>query len=125
MTKVDEAIRRALSADDLRAYQSLGREQSVIEQAMAAFQNQSRLLAVAGWAGGFLLFGAAAFATWRFLHVPEIREMLMWGAGATLALAGLGLVKVWFWLEMQKNAVLRELKRLELQVACLIADEPK
>jgi hypothetical protein len=27
---------------------------------------------------------------------------------------------VWFWLERQKNAVVREVKRLELQVASLV-----
>jgi hypothetical protein len=28
---------------------------------------------------------------------------------------------VWFWLELQKNAIMREVKRLELQVASLAA----
>ena len=44
---------------------------------------------------------------------------MMWGAGAGLAVAGLALIKVWFWMEIQKNAIVRELKRVELQVANL------
>jgi hypothetical protein len=31
------------------------------------------------------------------------------------------LVKVWFWLELQKNAIVREVKRLEVQVASISA----
>jgi hypothetical protein len=31
------------------------------------------------------------------------------------------ILKIWFWMEMHKNAVLREVKRLELQIARLAA----
>ena len=47
--------------------------------------------------------------------------MLRWGGASALGFAGLALVKVWFWMEMQKNAIMREVKRLELQVASLAA----
>jgi hypothetical protein len=121
MTHVDEAIRRALSPDDVRAYDALGREPSLVVQAMQAFQTQHRLFALAGWLGGFALFGVAVWAAWRFWQAPDVRGMLMWGGLTTFALAGLGLVKLWFFMEMQKNNILRELKRLELQVASLVA----
>jgi hypothetical protein len=42
-------------------------------------------------------------------------------AASALAFAGLALIKVWFWLELQKNAIVREVKRLEVQVASLAA----
>ena len=63
---------------------------------------------------------ACGFA-WRFVHAPHVGEMLRWGAATALALAGVLLVKVWFWLELQKNAIVREVKRLELQVASVAA----
>ncbi|WP_340644627.1 DUF6768 family protein [Phenylobacterium sp.] len=121
MSKVDEAIRRALSPEDVRAYDALGQEQSIIAEAMQAFQAQHRLVAVGGWLAGFSLFAVAAWAGWRFWQAADTRDMLLWGALAGVALSGLGLVKLWFWMEMQKNAIVRELKRLELQVASLIA----
>lgn len=121
MTKADDAIRRALSPDDLRAYDALGREPSLFAEALGAFRSQHRLFAVAGWLGGFLLFGVAAWAAWRFWNAPDVRAMLLWGGLATFALAGLGLVKLWFFMEMQTNRMVRELKRLELQVASLVA----
>lgn len=121
MTKVDEAIRRALSPEDARAYDALGREPSLLAEAMAAFQNQHRLVSVGGWLAGFALFAVAAWAGWRAWLAPDLRGLLLWGGLAFFALAGLGLVKLWFFMEMQKNAILREVKRLELQVASLIA----
>lgn len=34
---------------------------------------------------------------------------------------GLGLIKLYFFMEFQKNAIIREIKRVELQVAGLTA----
>jgi hypothetical protein len=76
---------------------------------------------VAGWFAGFPLFGAASVMAWRFLNATEIEDLLRWGAASALAFGGLALVKVWFLMELQKNAVMREVKRLELQVVSLAA----
>ena len=75
----------------------------------------------AGWIAGFVLFGVACILAWRFVNAPELADMLRWGAASALAFMGVALVKVWFWLELQKNAIVREVKRLELQVASLAA----
>jgi|GraSoiStandDraft_4_1057263.scaffolds.fasta_scaffold260788_2 hypothetical protein len=121
MTHVDEAIRRALSPDDLRAYDALSRDQNLLQQAVGAFQSQNRQLAFAGWLLGFALFAISIFGFWRFALASDIRQMLIWGAVGGMAMMGLGLVKLWFWMEMQKNAVVREIKRLELQISVLLA----
>ena len=121
MTKVEDAIRRALSPEDLRAYDALGREPSLLAEALGAFQTQNRLVAIGGWLGGLLLFAVGAWAGWRFWSAPDVRGMLLWGGLTTFALAGVGLIKLWFFMEMNKNSIVRELKRLELQVASLVA----
>jgi hypothetical protein len=121
MTKAEDAIRRALSPEDLRAYEALGREPSMFAEALGAFQTQNRLIAIGGWVAGFLLFGVAVLAAWRFWQAPDVRGMLLWGGVAMFSLTGLGLIKLWFFMEMHKNAILREMKRLELQVASLVA----
>jgi hypothetical protein len=57
--------------------------------------------------------------SWRFWFAHELADMLRWGAGSALAFVGIALIKVWFWLELERNAIVREVKRLELQVASL------
>tara|TARA_R110000868_G_scaffold358814_5_gene620580 strand:- start:2282 stop:2437 length:156 start_codon:yes stop_codon:yes gene_type:complete len=42
--------------------------------------------------------------------------MLKWGIGSLMFLLGLSMLKLFAWLQMDKNALLRELKRLELQL---------
>ena len=94
---------------------------SPCRQKMPTFLNSWDRIA-AGWIAGAALFVAGWVLASRFLQAEELAEMLRWGAASALAFAGLALVKVWFWLELQKNAVVREVKRLEVQVASLAAE---
>jgi hypothetical protein len=49
----------------------------------------------------------ASVLAWQFVQAEDLGDMLRWGAASALAFAGLALIKVWFWLELQKNAIVR------------------
>jgi hypothetical protein len=119
MTDLDQSIRESLSAEDTELFDRLGADQALHRQVLATFEGQLRWFNTAGWIAGFVLFGAASVSAWNFVQAQEVGDMLRWGAASALALAGLALIKVWFWLELQKNAIVREVKRLEVQVASL------
>ena len=125
MTTIDDAIRRALSPADLQAYEALSRELSPVGEAIGMFRNgrggYTWAVAVAGAAFGAL----GGYSAWRLLNATDIREMLGWLLLAIFIMLTLALVKLWFWLEMQRNAVVREVKRLELQIASLVALVPR
>ena len=58
----------------------------------------------------------------RLASVLVALLMLAWLACcAALAFLSLGLIKLWFWMELKSNAIVREIKRVELQVAGLAA----
>ncbi len=119
MSQLDQALRRALSPEDLRLLDDLSREEPLIIQALKAFQDQHRVVGVLGWVGGFGLFGVACYFAYRFVEATDLRTMILWGAAAGLAVVAFTMIKLWFFMEMQKNSILREVKRLELQVASL------
>lgn len=121
MNDLDQAIRQSLSAEDAALLDRLGADQALHRQVLATFEGRLRWFNVAGWLAGVALFGVACVLAWRFVQAEELRDMLRWGAASALAFAGIVLIKVWFWLELQKNAVVREVKRLEVQVASLAA----
>jgi hypothetical protein len=68
-----------------------------------------------------VFFVLAIWCGVRFFRAPEIRDMLIWGAGCGMFLAGTMGLKIWFWMDMQRSMTSREIKRLELQVASLAA----
>jgi hypothetical protein len=49
----------------------------------------------------------------------DVREVVLWSVGAVITMLGVAMLKMYFWMEVNKNIVLREVKRLELQVARL------
>jgi hypothetical protein len=121
MDDLDRAIRQSLSAEDTELFDRFGADQTLRRQVLATFDGRLRWLNAAGWIGGVVLFAAACVFASRFLSAQDLEDMLRWGAASALAFAGVVLVKVWFWLEFHKNAIVREVKRLEVQVASLAA----
>lgn len=121
MNDLDQAIRQSLSAEDAALLDRLGTDQALHRQVLATFEGRLRWFNMAGWIAGVVLFGVACVLAWRFVQAEELGDMLRWGAASALAFAGIALIKVWFWLEFQKNAIVREVKRLEVQVASLAA----
>ncbi len=121
MTHIDDAIRQALSADDAKFLEAYGADQPLPHQLLETFRGRLGWLNAAGWLLGFIAFGATVYCGWRFLSAPDVAGMLRWGAAAAVAVISLLGVKLWFWMALQTNAVLREVKRLELQVARLAA----
>ena len=121
LNELDDAIRKALSAEDARVFEQFSREQALHRQVFATFQGTNRWINALGWIAGLVLFVLGCYFWSRFARAEEVRHMILWASCAAVAFLGLGLIKVWFWLELQKNAIVREIKRVELQVASLAA----
>jgi hypothetical protein len=121
MSKLDEAIHQALSAED-RAFLAKF-DQSPIQEVLETFSGKWGALNFFAAMITFAVFGAAVYCAWNALSVTAVRETVLWSAGALLAMLAVGMLKIYFWIEMNKNVTLRELKRLELQIARLAARE--
>jgi hypothetical protein len=119
MTDYDQTVRSALSAEDARLYDALGRSQNPVQAAFATLSSEHRLFAIGGWVFGVVMFAVAIYAASQFFEAETPRGMIGWTAGAIIALFALGFIKIWFFMEIQKNAVLRALKRVELQISAI------
>ncbi len=121
MDSIDERIRKTLSSEDRAFLEQLDSSSSLYGDIAASFRGHMRWVNILGWAAGFALFAVAVYCGWQFVSQADARGMQLWGAGATLSILGLALIKLWFWMELQKSAIVREIKRVELQVAGLTA----
>jgi len=121
MESIDERIRKALSSEDRQFLEQLDTSSSLYGDVVATFHGHMRWLNALGWVFGFVLFAVAVYCGWQFFAQSDLRSMQLWGAGAMVSALGLGLIKLYFFMEIQKNAIIREIKRVELQVASLTA----
>jgi len=58
----------------------------------------------------------------RFLAAEEVPDMIRWGAGFFLCFGTVLSGKLWYWMQMERVAMTREIKRVELLVAHLAAE---
>lgn len=118
---LDQKIREALRAEDEELFAEFGGEQNVFEQLADSFRGRSRWFSIMAFAGMALLTIIAASSAYLFYQAETLRELIGFAGGFFFCLSGIGMMKVWFWMEMNKNTMTREIKRVELQIARLSA----
>ena len=118
MNEFDDKIRAALRAEDTDIFKNAD-EPSMFEQAMTTLRGQQRLVNAYAIVVMLAVMALAVWSAIEFFQATELQNALGWATGFLLCGMAGGLMKVWFWMQMDKYVILREVKRLELQVARL------
>jgi hypothetical protein len=124
MDDLDRRIEEALGAEDRALLERLG-EQGLVDQWSGVYRGASGGFARLASVVIVALVAAAAYCGWRFVGATAALDAARWGAGAVVGLGMVAFVKLWFWLRMESNRVLREVKRLELRFACEFGKAPR
>jgi uncharacterized membrane protein len=124
MTKhneIDEQIRAALADVPHTELAGPFEEAGVIEQFRSTFRGRNRWLSwiVLFWA--FAFFVLAVVSAVKFFQAEDVEQQVFFGAGFIVCMIANAMLKTWQWMQMDKAVILREIKRLELQVARLTA----
>jgi hypothetical protein len=110
--EMDDAIHRAM--------RSGATEPPLLTQVTEAMAGRTWWFNVVGVAVLLAFTALAVLSVVRFFHSTETRDMIMWATIFIFCDTSVGMLKLWYWVRMNRNAVTREVKRLELQVARLI-----
>jgi hypothetical protein len=122
MTNIDRAIRDALSKEDAEFLASF-EAKNALSEALGTFSGRWGAMNIFAAMITFALFGVFVYCAWNAFTVSDVRATVTWSAGALWAALAVAMLKMYFWMELNKNAVLREVKRLELQIARVAARE--
>lgn len=106
--KIQAALRRAQTGGEPAG------EPNLAEEVLAAFRGRHRWLSALFVGVNLVFFAGLLWAGARFLQAGSVPAQLQWGALAFVCLFAMSFIKLWFWLELHSNRVLRELKRVEL-----------
>jgi hypothetical protein len=121
MNKIDELIGRALTEDD-RALLARHAEPGYFAQALGLFRGpQAWVMWITNIAGGIAFF-AGLYALWRMAEAPDAVSAVKCGIGALFLFQVTLLGKLLSMARLEANRLLREVKRLELQVSLLAAE---
>lgn len=119
--KLDEMIGKALTDED-RALLARHGEPGYLAQAFGLFRGRMAWVMWVAYAAGAIAFVIGAYALWQMVATSEVLSAVKWGVGALFLFQITTLTKAFMGSHMEANRMLRELKRLELQVSLLRAD---
>ena len=118
MSKIDELIGKALTEED-RALLASHAEPGYIHQAFGIFRGpMGWVMWVVNIAAGAAFVGGL-YAVWHMFSAADALAAVKWGVGSLFLFQVTAMCKTFMGNHMEANRMLRELKRVELQVSLL------
>lgn len=118
MNKIDNLIGQALTEEDRALLTNLG-EPGYVTQALGLFRGpQAWAMWLINIAGGVAFF-VGVYAIWQTFGTSDVLVAVKWGVASLVLFQITMLCKILTVNRMESNRLLRELKRVELQVSLL------
>ena len=114
MNTFDDDIRAAVRGEDTAGNEGL------IEQVAATFRTRMRVWVLLIWCLTAVWAAVAVWAASLFLRAATARDWIMYATVFQFAAISVAMLKIWYWMEVNRNTHTREIKRVEVQVAKLI-----
>ncbi|WP_103067944.1 DUF6768 family protein [Aquimarina sediminis] len=115
---IDQLIKETLTQEEAKFYDELD-EQNLIEMIGGLFKTKHRWIIILMNIVTLVAFVFLVYCIVQFLATDNTNELIRWFAGGCICAMFMIMTKLFAWMQMDKNALLREIKRLELQVSSL------
>lgn len=116
--EVDVLIKEALTEEEAKFYDSLD-EQNVFQMLGGVFDGKNKWIIIMMNIVSFIALGFFVYCTVQFFNTDVTNELITWAIAGVFCMLIISMLKVFVWMQMDKNSIIRELKRLELQVSTL------
>ncbi len=117
--EIDKLITESLSKDEAEFYKTLD-EENVFKMWSGVYTGKNGWIAIIQSVFITIFVFAAIYCGYRFFTVETVAEMLRYGAGMFIFMMFTAFLKLWLWNQIDKNSILRKIKRIEFQVAVLM-----
>ena len=118
MEEIDQLIRDTLNQEEAKFYDALD-EQNIFEMLFGLFKGKNAWLNILLNIVIVAFFVLFIYSGVQFFNAETTEGLIKWGFGSLTFLLCISMLKLFAWMQMDKNAILREMKRLELQVMSL------
>lgn len=122
--EIDQLIKEALTEEEAKFYDSLD-EQNVFQMIFGVFDGKNKWIMVLMNIVSFAALGFFIYCTVQFFNTDVTNELIKWSIGGMFCILMISMLKIFIWMQMDKNSIIRELKRLELQVSTLSSKLPE
>ena len=115
---IDKLIRDTLTQEEAKFYDDL-EEQNLLQMVSGLFSGKNSWIVIVMSIVQVIFFGIFIYCAIQFFNTEVTNELIKWGVFGTISLIGSSMLKLFSWMQMDKKAIVREIKRLELQVSSL------
>lgn len=117
MSELEDLIRKALREDE----ETVPEPPAAGSRLMELFMRRSRWVAAFAWMKMLGCLAIALASGAAFFAADSTRWQIVWATLVTVGFLGFATWWIWYWMALNRSAALRELKRIELQLAELRA----
>ncbi len=118
MHDIDELIKETLTQEEAKFYEELD-EQSLLGMVGGLFNTRNSWVIIMMLIVNLVAFTVFIYCLVQFLSTDNTNELIKWGCAGFFCVMLTAMLKLFSWMQMDKNALLREIKRLELQISSL------
>ena len=97
-------------------------EESLFDMTAQLFRGRALHITILVVVLVFAFMGLMVYSAVRFFDATEVKDLILWAVLFMYGSLAVAMLKLWTWMDMHKNSVTREIKRLELQMARLRAE---
>lgn len=117
MSDFDEKLKQLLSEDDEQFIANSLEETGFYSEAFSSLKGQGSNLFIFTWLG-IIIFGVVLIVSiWTFFHVDTLRDQILFASLAIMANSAQIALKMFFNMRLNRRAIIREIKRLQLAIA--------
>jgi hypothetical protein len=118
MTNINKKILEALK-DDSSAHEFSEEQANALQLIGQSFKGTFRLTFIVIVTMQLIFAGLAIYCAYHLVNEMDIGLKINWLAGMLSAVVIFAVARLWFFMELNRLSVIREIKRVELQVSLL------
>jgi len=116
MNDIDEKIRKALHEEDMKAMEALEEESSLKDLVLMSFTGRQAWMSILMWIYTLVFVIAGFYCLYRYFNATELKTSMSWSLGVIVFFICTGMTKMFAWMQMHKQELRRDIKRLELRI---------
>lgn len=116
--ELDDLIKETLSKEEAKFYEEL-EEKNLFGKITDVYKSKMGWLAIVMNIVHLSIFVFFVYSLVQFFDAETTRDMIIWSSAGFLSMIFMAMMKLYVWMQMDKNDILRELKRIELQISVL------
>ncbi|GAB1855585.1 hypothetical protein MHTCC0001_04190 [Flavobacteriaceae bacterium MHTCC 0001] len=115
---IDSLIKETLTQEEAKFYDELD-EQNLFQMLWGVFKGKNSWIALLMNIINIIVFGLLIYCIIQTTEVEQTNDLILWVGAALFCFLTMSMIKIYIWMQIHKNAVVREIKRLEIQISSL------